>query len=111
MSDFTLYQLEKIIAERADSADGESYTRTLLDEGVAKCAEKLGEETIETIVAAMAGDRVHLKQEIADLLFHLLVLMRANEISLQDVDAVLAGRTGQSGLAEKAARQTGDSDA
>lgn len=104
MNDFTLADLEAIIAKRA-SADGESsYTRSLMDKGVEKTAEKFGEEAVEAIIAAVAQDENALKGEAADVLFHLLVLLKLRGISVADVMNELHNRTGQSGHAEKAAR-------
>ena len=75
------------------------------DRGIAHCAKKLGEEAIETIVAAIGEDRERLIAETADLIYHLLVVLEARGIALADVEAELAKRTKQSGLAEKATRQ------
>ena len=81
-----------------------SYTRKLLDRGVAHCAKKFGEEAFETALAAVGEDRERLIAEAADLIYHLLVLLKAREITLAEVEAALAARTQQSGLDEKAAR-------
>ena len=108
MSDsFTLADLEAIVAQRATADAGSSYTRSLLEKGVGKCAQKLGEEAVETVIAAVSGDREAVVSEASDLLYHLLVVLRARGIELKDVHAELARRTGQSGLAEKASRQHG----
>lgn len=108
MSDsFTLADLEAIVAQRASADAGASYTRSLLDKGVGKCAQKLGEEAVETVIAAVSGDREAVVSEASDLLYHLLVVLRARGIELKDIHAELARRTGQSGLAEKASRQHG----
>ncbi len=104
MAGFDLATLEKIIAERAAAADGSSYTRTLLDKGVATCAKKFGEEAVETVLAAALGDRENLVYESADTLYHLLVLLKAQDIPVSAVMHELERRTGQSGLAEKASR-------
>jgi phosphoribosyl-ATP pyrophosphohydrolase len=104
MSAFTLHDLEKRIAARAQGSAEPSYTRQLLDRGIDHCAKKLGEEAIETVLAAVAEDRARLTAEAADLIYHLLVVLRARGIALADVEAVLAERTRQSGLAEKALR-------
>jgi phosphoribosyl-ATP pyrophosphohydrolase len=106
MTAFTLHDLEKRVAERAQASADVSYTRALLDRGVAQCAKKFGEEAIETVLAALEDDRGRLTAEAADLIYHLLVLLRARGIAFADVEAVLAERTRQSGLAEKAARGT-----
>ena len=92
-----------IRARRADSAE-QSYTRQLLEGGPKRCAKKLGEEATETIIAALSEDDTALRNEAADLLFHLLVLLEARRIDVADVLTILEGRMGTSGLAEKAAR-------
>jgi len=101
---FTLADLEAIVAARAAVDDGSSYTRRLLDKGVAKCAQKLGEEAVETVIAAVSADAEAVVSETADLLYHLMVVLRARGIALGAVHAELERRTAQSGLAEKAAR-------
>jgi len=104
MTKFTLADLEKRVHERAKASAVESYTRALIDKGVAHCAKKLGEEAIETAMAAVQDDKGHLIAEAADLLYHLLVLLEARGITLGEVEAVLEQRTAQSGHAEKASR-------
>jgi phosphoribosyl-ATP pyrophosphohydrolase len=104
MASFTLQDLEQRIRARAQASADVSYTRRLLDQGVDHCAKKLGEEAIETIVAAIGEDRERLIAETADLIYHLLVVLEARGIALADVEAELAKRTKQSGLAEKATR-------
>ena len=104
MARFTLNSLEKIIAERADVTDGSSYTATLISCGVEKCAQKMGEEAVETAIAAAVRDRAELTKESADLLYHLMVVLNVSGIALKDVMAELDRRTSQSGIAEKAAR-------
>jgi phosphoribosyl-ATP pyrophosphohydrolase len=91
--DDVLQRLARLIGTRRQDATGTSYTKELLDAGVERCARKLGEESIETIIAALGGDKQALKREAADLFYHLLVL------------AELQARMGTSGLAEKAARR------
>lgn len=105
MSEFDLSALERLVAERAEADPAASYTRQLLDSGVEKCAKKLGEEGVEAALAAVMNDREGLTKEAADVLFHLLVLLRARGIPLSEVYAELKARTAQSGLAEKAARR------
>ncbi|HVV41920.1 MAG TPA: phosphoribosyl-ATP diphosphatase [Nitrobacter sp.] len=105
MPRFTLHDLTAIIDARAASGGDASYTRKLLDKGAVHCARKFGEEAIEAIIAATEGDRDHLISESADVLFHLLVLLKARGVALDDVEAALAQRTGMSGLEEKAARK------
>ncbi|MEP2703647.1 MAG: phosphoribosyl-ATP diphosphatase [Roseibium sp.] len=104
MTKFTLEDLDGIIAARAKSTDEKSYTRKLVDKGVAKCAQKLGEEAVEAAIAAVQEDRKELTSEAADLLYHLLVVLNVSEVPLSDVMTELAGRTGQTGLEEKASR-------
>jgi phosphoribosyl-ATP pyrophosphohydrolase len=102
---FTLQDLEQRVKDRASASAEVSYTRKLLDRGVAHCAKKLGEEAIETALAAVGEDRERLIAEAADLVYHLIVLLQARGIALADVEAALAARTGQSGLDEKASRK------
>lgn len=101
---FTLAELDARLAERAKAPPEDSYTASLLARGVAKCAQKLGEEAVEAAIAAVTHDRSGLVGESADLLYHLLVTLRAADVALDDVMAELERRTGQSGLAEKASR-------
>ncbi len=82
-----------------------SYTRKLLDKGAEHCAKKFGEEAVETVIAAVENDREHLIAESADLLFHLLVLLKSRGVTLEEVEAALAQRTSMSGLEEKASRK------
>ena len=84
-----------------------SRVASLLDRGVAHCAKKFGEEAFETALAAVGEDRERLIAEAADLVYHLLVLLKAREVTLAEVEAALGARTRQSGLDEKAARQRG----
>jgi phosphoribosyl-ATP pyrophosphohydrolase len=107
MADFTLQDLEKRVHDRAKASADVSYTRKLLDRGVSYCAKKLGEEAVETVIAAIHEDDKHLTGEAADLLYHLLVVLHARGISLAEVEAVLAERQRQSGLEEKASRPQG----
>jgi phosphoribosyl-ATP pyrophosphohydrolase len=104
MSTFTLHDLELRIRERAAAGADVSYTRALLDRGVEYCAKKLGEEAVETVLAAVKEDRARLIAEAADLIYHLLVVLEARGIALSDVEAALAQRTKQSGLEEKMSR-------
>ena len=105
MDEFTIHDLERRIDERAKASPEVSYTRKLLDRGVAQCAKKFGEEAIETVLAAVGEDRERLIAEASDLIYHLLVLLKARAITLAEVEAALAARTNQSGLDEKAARK------
>jgi phosphoribosyl-ATP pyrophosphohydrolase len=104
---FTIQDLEQRVKARAAASAEVSYTRKLLDRGVAHCAKKLGEEAIETVLAAVEEDRPRLIAEAADLIYHLLVVLEARGISLAEVEAQLAERTRQSGLTEKASRNRG----
>lgn len=104
MSLLTIEALEKRLAERAQASPDESYTAKLIAAGVEKCAQKLGEEAVETVIAALSDDRAGLVRESADLVYHLLVLLRARGVALSDVSAELDRRTAMGGLAEKAAR-------
>src|SRR5262245_6131209 len=107
MTSFSLHALEQRIEERAASGAANSYTRQLLDRGAAFCAKKLGEEAIETVLAAASEDRSRLIAEAADLIYHLLVVLKARGITLAEVEASLAERTKQSGLEEKSSRMRG----
>lgn len=100
----TLQTLAATIAARKDADPDSSWTARLLAQGPEKCAEKFGEEAIEAIIEAVKGDRTRLTSEAADVLYHLLVMCAARDVSLQDIEAELARRDGQSGLAEKAGR-------
>lgn len=104
---FTIHDLEARVHQRAAEAPENSYTRKLIDKGVAHCAKKLGEEAVETALAAVGEDREHLIAETADLLYHLLVVLEARGVTLAEVEATLAARTAQSGLDEKASRKGG----
>jgi phosphoribosyl-ATP pyrophosphohydrolase len=104
MTKFTLADLEKRVHERAKASAKESYTRALIDKGVDHCAKKLGEEAIETVLAALQPDKDRLVAEAADLLYHLLVVLEARGVKLADVEAALEKRTAQSGHEEKASR-------
>jgi len=104
---FTLADLQKIIANRAKTKDGSSYTASLVEAGMGRAAKKLGEEAVEAVVAAMEQDRSALIAESADLLYHLAVVWHMMTIEPEDVLLELERRTSQSGLAEKAARSHG----
>jgi phosphoribosyl-ATP pyrophosphohydrolase len=107
MSQFSLYDLERRIEERAAASADVSYTRKLLDRGVAQCAKKLGEEAVELALASVGEGRERLVEEAADLIYHLLVVLKARDVKLAEVEAVLGARTVQSGLSEKASRKSG----
>ncbi len=101
----TLARLEAVIAARRGGDPKASYVAKLHAKGLNKIAQKLGEEAVETIIAALAEDRAALVGEAADLLFHLMMLLGAREVPLADVLAELDRRDGVSGNAEKAARK------
>jgi phosphoribosyl-ATP pyrophosphohydrolase len=107
MANFTLRDLEKRVQTRAQESADVSYTRKLLDRGVAQCAKKFGEEAVEAALAAVGEDKSRLTAEAADVLYHLLVVLYARGITLDEVEAELGARTRQSGLDEKAARKGG----
>ena len=104
MTKFTLSDLEKIIEHRAVASSEESYTAKLIEKGIAVSSKKFGEEAVETVIAANRGDRIELIKESADVLYHLLVVLHASQISVNDVMGELELRTRQSGLVEKAYR-------
>lgn len=101
----TLEELEERIGQRAGASPDESYTAKLIARGMSKAAQKLGEEATEAVIAAVTGDRDELVKESADVLYHLLVVLRAANLPLAEVMAELDARTAQSGLAEKASRK------
>lgn len=104
MSETVLGQLAATIRARRSDSAAKSYTRQLLEGGPERCARKLGEEAVETVIAAISQDDAALKAEAADLIYHLLVLLESRNIGLDDVLQVLEARIGVSGLDEKASR-------
>jgi phosphoribosyl-ATP pyrophosphohydrolase len=102
-----LARLESVIRARREADPATSYVAKLRARGRPKMAQKLGEEAVETVIAALGGDREALTGEAADLLFHLIALLADCDVSLADVCAELERREGVSGLDEKASR-TGD---
>lgn len=100
----TLSALAATIEARKGADPDTSWTAKLLSKGPEKCAEKFGEEAVEAIIEAVKGDRARLVSEAADVLYHLLVMLAARDVTLAEVEAELARREGQSGIAEKAAR-------
>ncbi|ACM35000.1 MULTISPECIES: phosphoribosyl-ATP diphosphatase [Rhizobium/Agrobacterium group] len=104
MSTFTLSDLEAIVAIRAKASPDESWTAKLVTAGQDKAAKKLGEEAIEAVMAAVKNDRANLIYESADLLYHLLVVLKIADIPIETVMEELQRRTAQSGLSEKASR-------
>ncbi len=100
----SLEKLAATIASRKGADPETSWTAKLLSKGPEKCAEKFGEEAVEAIIEAVKGDRARLTAEAADVLYHLLVMLAARDVSLEDVLAELERREGTSGIAEKAGR-------
>ena len=102
-----LETLAATIEARKGADPDSSWTARLLAQGPEKAAEKFGEEAIEAVIEAVRGDRDALTREAADVLYHLLVMLAARDVSLSDVLAELERRAGVSGIAEKAARGKG----
>jgi len=100
-----LQALINVIEERAKTTADSSYTASLLSKGLHKCAEKLGEEAVETIIAIAANDKDQVVHESADLLYHLFVALKSAEVSFVDVLEELERREGVSGHVEKASRK------
>ncbi|RWD59249.1 MAG: phosphoribosyl-ATP diphosphatase [Mesorhizobium sp.] len=107
MAQFSLAELETIIHQRAHSGDPDSWTAKLFAKGMDKAAQKLGEEAVETVIAAVRGDRQSLVSESADLIYHWLVVLGIAGVPLDEVVKELEGRSGRSGIAEKASRPKG----
>jgi phosphoribosyl-ATP pyrophosphohydrolase len=103
-TDTAINRLAATITARKGTDPDASWTARLLARGPEKCAEKFGEEAIEAIIEAVKGNRDRLRSEAADVVFHLLVMLAAHDVTWADVEAELARREGLSGLAEKAAR-------
>lgn len=102
-----LDHLDRVIAKRRSASPEGSYVASLAARGLPVMARKLGEEGVETVVAALSGTQEELTGEAADLLFHLMVLLQARGLTLADVRAELERREGVSGLDEKASRSAG----
>jgi phosphoribosyl-ATP pyrophosphohydrolase len=100
----SLETLAATIAARKAADPETSWTAKLLSKGPEKCAEKFGEEAVEAIIEAVKGDRARLTAEAADVLYHLLVMLAARDVTLDEVLAELERREGSSGIAEKAGR-------
>ena len=100
----TLEDLFATIEARANADPDSSWTAKLLAKGPEKCAEKFGEEAVEAIIEVIKDDKTKLASEAADVLFHLLVMLKSRDVALSDVMAELSRRQGQSGIAEKASR-------
>ena len=100
----TLTRLYDTIESRRGADPESSYTAALLDAGLSRCAKKFGEEAVETALATIGGDKQALREETADVLYHLLVLLALSDVELDEIAAVLVSREGVSGLEVKAAR-------
>ena len=100
----SLEKLAATIAARKGADPETSWTAKLLSRGPEKCAEKFGEEAVEAIIEAVKGDRARLTLEAADVLYHLIVMLAARDVTLEEVIAELDRREGTSGLTEKAGR-------
>lgn len=104
MADHPLDRLFAAVLARKDADPAQSYTAKLIAAGKLKCAKKVGEEAVETALAAVAQDKNAVANESADLLYHLIVLWAACGVTPDDVYAALAAREERSGLDEKASR-------
>ncbi len=102
--DTPLHRLAGTIASRKTADPDTSWTAKLLSKGPEKCAEKFGEEAVEAIIEAVKGDTAALTAEAADVLYHLLVMCAARDVTLDDIEAELDRRHGTSGITEKASR-------
>jgi len=100
----TLDDLYATILARKSADPTSSWTAQLLAKGPEKCAEKFGEEAVEAIIEAVRDDKAALTSEAADVLYHLLVMLAARDVPLDDVMATLQARQSQSGIAEKSSR-------
>ena len=89
-----LAELEAIIRSRRSASAARSYTKTLLERGTPYIAQKVGEEAVELAIAAVQADRERTVSEAADLMYHILVLLEANDLALADIAAELARRHG-----------------
>ena len=101
----SIEELSEIVKTRKGADPETSYTAKLLNRGVGQCAKKLGEEAVETVIASLAGDKKAIRAEAADLLYHLVVLLAAADVELEDIYAELGRREGTSGIVEKASRR------
>ena len=100
----TLHKLAATIQSRKTADPDSSWTAKLLSKGPETCARKFGEEAVEAIIEAIKGDRAKLTAEAADVVYHLLVMCAARDVTLADIEAELSRREAQSGLVEKAMR-------
>jgi len=100
----TCEELFDVIVERANASSNESWTAKLLSQGPEKCAEKFGEEAVEAIISAVRKDKDGLIMETADVLYHLFVMLKSQNIHLSDVLQELEKRRFKSGIMEKLQR-------
>ena len=100
-----LFRLEQTILSRKSAAPGTSYVASLFAKGLDGVLKKVGEEATEAVIAAKGGDTRQLTAEVADLMFHTLVMLAARDVPLADVLAELERREGTSGIDEKNARR------
>ena len=96
--------LIEVIKNRKVNDDEKSYTSSLFREGLKECCKKFGEESVEVIIAALEKKESKLKDEVADLMYHLLVLLEISNVEFDDILQILKDRMGQSGLDEKSNR-------
>ena len=101
----TIHDLWAVINSRRGNDPESSWTAKILSKGPEYAAKKFGEEAVEAVIEATKGDKARLTSEAADTLYHLLVMLAASGVTLAEVEAELARRTGQSGIAEKSGRQ------
>ena len=100
-----LKQLETIIADRSTANPSRSWTAKLLKSGKERCAQKFGEEAVETVIAGSSGKQKQLIHEASDTLYHLMVLLKANDVNLGEIQTELQRRQKLSGMEEKDARK------
>lgn len=91
-----IYELERTINQRIDQADPDSYTNALFKQGINKLAQKVGEEAVEVVIEAKDNNEKLFKNEVADLLYHTLILMKAKGVGLNDIEKVLSSRKNSS---------------
>lgn len=106
MAEDFITTLESVIRSRQGADPATSYTASLFSKGRAKIAQKVGEEAVETVIAALGDHKAELVSEATDLMFHLLVLLADAGLSLDDIRAEMRRREGVSGIDEKATRKT-----
>jgi phosphoribosyl-ATP pyrophosphohydrolase len=108
MTEDVLTRLAAVVGQKRAETAERSYTRRLLDGGVEVCARKFGEEALEAVIAALTASEEELRNEAADVLYHLIVLLECRDVAWSAVLATLEERSGRSGLEEKAARKASE---